>query len=151
MQTKKISFILAVLFATFFSVAKAQTNAGLSGSDLNSIVQQCVDLPGLQSFYPVHGKGNADQINIVNYPYAFPSETTVLKGGQQVKFISNESFSKEPVANYFMFRRIEQSGKEVKVIGNYFYTVNGSHLNKSIAIDYSNNNGTWTINKSTIK
>ncbi|MCF8450534.1 MAG: hypothetical protein K9G49_11755 [Taibaiella sp.] len=152
MQTKKIRFIFQFMmfFATFFSVARAQTPGGLTASDLNSIVQKCIDLPGIQTFYPADGSGHLNQINIVNYPYVFPSGMTVSKDGQAVEFISNESFSKSPVAEYFMFRRIMQTGTTVKLIGNYYYTVSGNHLNKSIAIDYSQSAGVWTITNSTI-
>lgn len=139
-----------MFFAAFFSVAKAQTTNGLSASDLSSILKKCIDLPALQTVYPVDASGNLNQINIVNYPYSFPAEVAVTKAGKPVNFISNESFAKSPVDNYFMFRRVQQSGSTVNVIGNYFYTSNGAKLNKSVIIAYINNAGNWTITNSTI-
>ncbi len=153
MLTKRIRFIfqLTMFFASFFTVAKAQTNNGLSAADLSSIIKKCIDLPALQSAYPVDASGNLNQINIVNYPYAFPAEVAITKAGKTVNFISNETFAKSPVDNYFMIRRIQQSGATVNLIGNYFYTLNGAKLNKSLVIAYINNAGNWTITNSTIK
>ncbi len=149
MQTKKISFILAMFFATFFQVAKAQSTDGLSNSDLQKIVQQCIDLPGLQTFYPT-GSGDASQMSIVNYPFVFPSEVVFTRGGHAVHFVPKESIDKSSFTNYFMFRRIQPNGSTAKLVGNYYYTVGANHLNKSIAIDYTNNSGVWTITNSTI-
>lgn len=151
MQTKRFRFIfpLTILFVTFFSVAKAQTG-GLTTSDLSSIVQQCVDLSGLQSYYPVDGSGNLEQINIVSHPYVFPSGMTVSKGGNAVNFISNASFSTSPVANYFMFRSIAQSGTTVNLSGHYYYNSGGTQSIKSITIDYTSSSGVWTITSSSI-
>lgn len=152
MQTKKVRFIfqLTMFFASFFTIAKAQTNNGLSASDLSSIVSKCIELPALQTAYPLDANGNLNPINIVNYPFAFPADVAVTKSGKSVKFISNETFTKSPVDNYFMFRRIQQSGSTVNLVGNYFYTSNGAKLSKSIIIAYINNAGTWTISNSTI-
>lgn len=121
-----------------------QANQGLTAGDLSRIVQQCVDLRELQAFYP------AGQVSILNYPYDFPAETKVTKGSQNVNFISQKAFSPTIMSNYFMFRSIQQTGNTVSVVANYFYERNGAKANKSIAIDYTNTSGVWTISKSTI-
>lgn len=152
METKRLRFIipLIVFFATMFSSAKAQTSTDLSAAELSSIVQKCVDLSGIQSFYPVDGSGNVLQVNVVSYPFEFPTGMSVSKAGSAVNFISNASFSATPVDNYFMFRRIQHTDNTVTLSGHYYYTVSGSHLTKAITIDYANTSGTWTITNSTI-
>jgi len=153
MLTKKVRLIfqLTMIFVSFFSIAKAQKSNSLSASDLSSIIKKCIDLPAMQTYYPVDGKGNLNQINVVNYPYAFPSEMNLTKDGKAVNFISNESFSKSPVTNYFMFRSINKNDATVSLVGNYFYTTDGTKSNKSIVITYSNSAGEWAITNSTIK
>ncbi|WP_305030289.1 hypothetical protein [Hymenobacter convexus] len=126
---------------------------GLSLSDLQAVVQQALDLPALQQYYPVDANNTLQPVNIVQLPLAMPAGLTLTKGGSPVNFIAitPAQFSNLAVDAYAMFRSIEASGTGVSVRFNYFYkAADNSPHTASVALQYQQDATGWHVVNSTV-
>ena len=146
------SQLLGLLYALIFPLmlsnnVNAQTTSyyGLNLSELNGVIQNCIDLQALQQYYPLNTDGSLKQVNIRQYPITFPAGTQLSKGGNVVNLL-NASESTDALDAYFMFRSIETSQNTLTVKANYFYKDNSQMLKTvSVTINFQNANSSWTI------
>jgi hypothetical protein len=150
-----VAFFMVLVLACFSSPkASAQASTfGLSLNDLQSIVQQSIDLPALQQYYPVNADNSLQPLNIVQLPLALPTNMTLIKGSNPVNLIaiSRAQFSTLTVNSYAMFRSIEASGTTANVRFNYFYkTADQSAHTVFVTLEFQNSTTGWNIVNSTV-
>lgn len=162
-QKMRTLFLMLVLGCGSVGSAFAQDVAsvapqtfGLGASELQSILQKCVDLPGMQKYYPVDAAKHLQPVNIMQLPIAFPAEVSASKGGQPVNFInvSKANFSRQAApAAYAMFRTIEHSGDAVQVHFNYFYKTGAEQTLQPlfVVVDFKKSGTQWTVVTSSVK
>ena len=122
------------------------TNSGLETSELSKVVQVILDAPELQKYYPIDSDNSVKQINIVQYPFSFPSDLSVSKGGKAINFVSNSELSQSKPEAYFMFRRVDASANSAKLVFHYFYKVSEqSSKILSGVVDLQKSGSNWSI------
>lgn len=162
-QKMRMLFLMLVLGCGSVGSAFAQDAAsvatrtfGLGASELQSILQKCVDLPGMQKYYPMDAANHLQPVNIMQLPIAFPAEVSASKGSQPVNFInvSKTNFSRQAApAAYAMFRTIEHSGDAVQVHFNYFYKTGAEQKQKPlfVVVNFKKSGTEWNVATSSVK
>jgi hypothetical protein len=136
------------------SPLKTAENFGLTPSELQSIVQKCLDIPELQKYYPTDGQKNLKSVNIVQQPLQLPTGMKLAKGGKPVNLIaiSRSQFSHLSANAYSMFRSIEVSGSTASVRFNYFYRdTNQARRTVFVTLNLHNSTKGWDVVNSTVK
>ena len=133
---------------------KAQT-FGLEASELQNILQKCLDLPAMQKYYPVAADNTLLPVNVMQLPIAFPVGMAVVEGGQPVNFlaVSKSEYSRMVApAAYAMFRTIEHTDNSVLVHFNYFYKGVEQKMKPLFVVVAFEKMGTkWNVTTSSVK
>lgn len=153
---KSFYYLMTFIAITFCATSSnAQTvfdpeTSGISNTELNTILQACIDLPELQKYYPVANDGKKEQLNIVQYPLSF-GDLVLNKDSKSVNLVSNIDIDKLTESNYFMFRRVLPNQNQVKVIFNYFYGKDSEgKKNIALVLDFSKTESVWSIVNSSL-
>jgi hypothetical protein len=145
--------LILIFFSTSSTLAQTVFNpetSGISKTELNTILQTCIDLPELQKYYSVAADGSKEQLNIVQYPVSF-DDINLIKHSKSVNFIQNSDIDKLTNSNYFMFRRILPNQNQFKIIFNYFYNKDSEgKRNITIILDLSKSDSVWSIINSSL-
>jgi hypothetical protein len=141
------------LFSTSSALAQTAFNpetSGISKTELNIILQSCIDLPELQKYYSISADGSKEQLIILQYPLSF-GDINLIKNSKSVEFKQNTDIDKLSNSNYFMFRRILVDQNQFKIIFSYFYNKDSQgKKNITIILDLSKSDSVWTIINSSI-
>lgn len=138
---KRILFV-AMLFMLCTS-AQAQSRA-----DKTMVLQECIDLKGLQEYYPKDGDGGIRRLYIVQDPIAFPEGMAVAKAGKFPALLSKAQLDGGQIHAYFRFSQLDFTDTTALVVFVYHYEEAQS---VSVTVELKKENYEWFVTKSNIE
>jgi len=95
---KRYLLILTMLLGAFCSQGQNQ-------NDMTALLQKCIDLPELQSYYPLDANGKPDEVYINFWaPTIFSTDLVVTSHGEKLKFLPMSQASPSFQNALFMFK-----------------------------------------------
>jgi hypothetical protein len=135
------NFTLITLFtlATCFAV-------GQSRQDQAQVLQHCIDLPGLQKYYPMNDEGKPKQICILQHGVSFPPDIEVSKFGKSVLLCDKSQIAALGINSYFLFWefKIDQNSAKVDFVYNYIDSGTLPKMQK-MTVELQKSNDSWAI------
>ena len=90
-------------------------------TDQEAIIQQCIDLPGLQEHFPREYSGNFIPVHIMQYPIQFDEGLNIRKFEAPPVFMSREEIYDNNVGAYFLFEKIDEMERHALVKFSFYY------------------------------
>lgn len=130
---KKYLLIFALLLG-------AVSSWGQTVPDQAAVVQKCLDLPGLEQYYPAN-----QQVYIMQYPYVFPAGLIVSKFGKPVQLVDRAVIAGKDAKAYFLFQSFSVEGNTANVKFDFYYnySANKTYLNGTVIL--VKNSDIWTV------
>jgi hypothetical protein len=135
---KKYLLIIAMFLGTLSSW-------GQTVADQAAVIQRCIDLPGLQQYYPMAPDQTSEQVYVVQQPVLFATGLAVSKFNKPVVFVANSTdVTNYPVA-YFVFEVLTFNGQTANVVFNFYYPnpANKSKIKGTVALSKVGEN--WVV------
>ena len=139
-------FLQAIFVVSIFQFGSPISTFAQSTQDSTSVLQQCLDLPQLQQYYPKDGNGNPLQANIMHHVLEFPANLNLAHGGLGINYLPQTEISLIPFPGFFIFRNISIGINNSNVVFNFFYKINTAYfriVNVNVELEKSGSN--WTI------
>jgi len=133
-------FVILVMAGTS---VQAQTRA-----DKAMILQECIDLKGLQEYYPKDGDGGIRRLYIVQDPIAFPEGLAVAKAGKFPALLSKTQLEGGQIHAYFRFSQLDFTETTALVVFVYHFEEAQS---VSVTVEFKKENYEWFVTKSNIE
>jgi hypothetical protein len=110
------------------------------------VLQHCLDLAGLQPYYPKNTDGTYMQLRVLQHGVSFPTDLTVSKAGMPVAFMDKDQIAGDAVDAYFLFFEFDITGKSASVSFVYHYDQTTS-LKKMqvVSLELQKAGNTWSI------
>lgn len=147
LSKKEAMKIVQILFISCFVFCVSQTKLiAQSSNDQQLVLQQCIDLPAMQQYYPIDGNGKLIQANIMKNALLLPDDMNLTLGGMDINYIPQSEISSIPFGGFFTYRNILTEGNKSNVVFNFFYkknTLNFRIINVNVELEKSGSN--WTI------
>ena len=142
---KTISLMILFTMATISAI-------GQSRNDQTRILQQCIDLPDLQQYYPYETDGVRKPVYILQHGVSFPSDIEVSKFGKRVQLVDKAQLSYLKISSYFLFWefKTDQNSAQVDFVYNFINADNLPRM-KRVNLELQKNNETWTVSKTKIE
>jgi hypothetical protein len=138
----KKSLIVILLFVLALNASSQ------SRSDQTQVVQQCIDYPAFEQYFPIDEQKNPDQLVVLYYhPQFFPIDLPIKKFGKEIKFVTSKQLAELKPKGYFLFKRFEIRENQASVIISYNYTVDGSTRNLQYSLFFENENDVWKLSR----
>lgn len=109
-------FILLCLLAGTIWPAQGQTS-----SEQSLVLQQCFDLPQLQSYYPKDASGHIRQLVIMNHGVAFDVNLSATKDGMAPMILGKNDMVGGQADAYFLFNELTIGQSKARVVFAYYY------------------------------
>ncbi|HQQ98263.1 MAG TPA: hypothetical protein PLX35_13425 [Cyclobacteriaceae bacterium] len=138
---KQVLFSLMVMM--MWTSVQAQTRA-----DKALVLQECIDLKGLQEYYPKDGDGGIRRLYIVQDPVALPENMAVAKDGKFPAMLSKAQLDGGQIHAYFRFSQFDFTDKTALVVFVYHYE---ETLNVQVTVELKKENYEWFVTKSSIE
>lgn len=115
-------------------------------TDMEAVIQKCVDLPELQGYYPQNTDGSFVPVHIMQYPMRFDEGLNIEKHGEPPVFMTREEINDNNIDAYFLFERIEWVSNQAFVKFSFYYDCkSGSPQYLHFVIDMIKNNDLWEV------
>lgn len=135
--------LLSVMVLMMWTSAQAQTRA-----DKALVLQECIDLKGLQEYYPKDGDGGIRRLYIVQDPIAFPEGMAVAKAGKFPAMLTKAQLDGGQIHAYFRFSQFDFTDTTALVVFVYHYE---ETLNVQVTVELKKENYEWFVTKSSIE
>lgn len=132
------------------------TNQGFSQqattTDQAQVIQACIDLPGMQQFYPRNSEGIEEPLYIYYYhPLLFSNDLELTRSGKPVS-LKVMATSVESMTNpFFLFSSFIITGNTASTQYDFYYTQGGLQHKVQVKVDLEKSENKWTIIKTDIK
>lgn len=91
-------------------------------SDKAKILQQCIDLPDLQSYFPQNNVGAYLPVCIAQHGVLFEGNMAISKFGQNIIFKNKEEIMNDRTSAFFLFNTFEINQNSAKVSYSFYYS-----------------------------
>jgi hypothetical protein len=138
---KKLLLTIVVLFTVLSSYCQVAV-------DEAAILQQILDLPDMQQYYPKKTDGSLKQLCIMNSPNTFTGDVSSVLDVSRVEFRSSESIKEGMIPAYFAFRVLEVDKATATATVNYFFNYNyssGEYKVLTINVDLQKSGNNWSV------
>jgi hypothetical protein len=137
---KKVLLIAVVMMVC--TSMHAQTRA-----DKALVLQECIDLKGLQEYYPKDGDGRIRRLYIVQDPIAVPENMAVAKDGKFPALLSKTQLEGGQIHAFFRFSQFDFTENTALVVFVYHYEEAQS---VQVTVTLKRENYEWFVTQSTI-
>ena len=137
----KVTLLFLLLSALVLTDTSPQDDAA-------QILQNCINLPQLQTYYPVDANGDTKQLNVMQHGVSFPEDINVRANGKSLSFLSKNQVNQTESIAYFLFHEFRISGNSATVA--FVYQYNEKHL-IVISLELQKTVDTWSVTKSNIE
>lgn len=120
----------------------------INTSDSASIFQACLDMPGLQKYYPKNADNSYKQVSVMQFPVAFPVNLAVSKFQKTILFQSRGSIYTNKVDGFFLFKSLSISGASATVIFEYNYNYQSAPAAYEVSLTLQKTGDGWIISNS---
>ncbi len=122
---------------------------GQSKQDQTQILQKCIDLPELRTYYPLDQDGNLKQVYIKFWhPMLIPSDLIVSLGGKALKFqVMSEN---KRVDAYLIFKIFKIDSESANVTFDLFYDGSAPIQIAQVNIEFFKTGNNWEIKDSNL-
>ena len=118
----------------------AVSSWGQTVADQAAVLQKCLDLPGLQQYYPAN-----QQVYIMQYPYVFPAGITVTKSGKPVQLVDRAVIAGNDAKAYFLFHTFSAGGNTANVKFDFYYNFSANKTIMSGTVLMVKNGDIWNV------
>jgi hypothetical protein len=91
-------------------------------SDRAKILQQCIDLPALQSYFPQNNLGAFLPVYVVQHGVLFEGNMAISKFGKNVIFQNKEEIMNNQICAFFLFNKFEINQNTATVSYSFYYS-----------------------------
>ena len=122
---------------------------GQSKQDQTQILQKCIDLPELRSYYPIDQNGNLKPVYIkFGHPVLIPTDLIVSLGGKDLKFLVMSENRK--VDAYLNFKIFKINSESASVTFDLFYDGPAPQQIAQVNIEFYKTGNNWEIKDSNL-
>ncbi|HVS93614.1 MAG TPA: hypothetical protein VHE59_16360 [Mucilaginibacter sp.] len=118
--------------------------------DSLEILQQCLDLPVIQSYFTRQTDGTPKQVYVMQYPVKFPDDLALTKFGQPVRFRSRADIRSEKAEVFLIFKTFSITGDDASVN----FTLNSDYTTKpnivEVTVQLHRSGQTWVVSQKQI-
>ncbi|MBS1501270.1 MAG: hypothetical protein JST32_04365 [Bacteroidetes bacterium] len=118
--------------------------------DSLEILQQCLDLPVIQSYFTRQADGTPKQVYVMQYPVKFPDDLALIKFGQPVRFRSRADIRSEKADVFLIFKTFNIAGDDASVN----FTLNSDYTTKpsivEVTVQLHRSGQTWVVSQKQI-
>jgi hypothetical protein len=118
-------------------------------SDSSLVLQACLDMPGLQSFYVKNPDDSYKPVYIMQAPIAFPAGLSVSKFQQDVIFESRAGIYSNNRDAFVIVKSFLIEGSVAKVAFDYNYHYTTTPAAFEVILTLEKNGADWTITNTT--
>jgi len=142
---KKITFIVLFAIANICAFGQSQ-------QDKAQILQLCIDLPGLQQYYPFDTDGTHKQIVVMQHGVSFDTDIEVSKFGKSVQFLDKNEIGVMNITSYFLFwtYKIEQDVAHIDFLYHYLDTEN-QLVTLRVVVEMQKSYDLWIVQNTNIE
>jgi hypothetical protein len=119
-----------------------------SPSDQTLVLQHCLDLQQLQSYYPKDAFGNIRQLVILEHGVAFSRDLNVSKNGLAPAFLEKKDMVGGQADAYFLFNQVSIGEQKAHVVFAYYFAANSL---VSVTLEMVRAGGAWSVINSKIE
>lgn len=142
---KRYLLIFTILMGAVCSYAQSK-------SDQAQVLQQCIDLPSIQSSFIKDGGAKPEQLGILVPGFAFPTDLTVTKFGKNVRFLSKSDLNAEGFTDYLFISKFEVKGRSASVTLIYYRNAFSNNFSSAqLNVELSKSGDTWNVVNSNIE
>lgn len=125
---------------------------GQSRQDQAQILQQCIDLPELQQYFPIGNDATPKQICILQHGVSFPSAIEAAKFGKSVQLMDKKQLSESGTNSYFLFWefKTDQNAAHVDFVYNYIGSDSQPKMQRVI-LELQKRGEVWIVVKTNIE
>lgn len=150
-KSSRILFPVLLLILSFFSGQQVNAQSEET-SDQVQVMQKCIDLEGLQSFYPKNRDGSFKTLKVMQHAISFPHSIAVSHRGRSLDFIGKGEATGGFTEAYFLFNQFQITGRDAWVELVFYYDQSGSvGKMQVVSLKLQKNGSTWTITQSKIE
>jgi hypothetical protein len=125
---------------------------GVNAKDAASIIQNCLDLPGLQKYLTVDKAGNLSQLYVYYYhPILFPVDLVIAREGKSLQFKPVTMALNKITDDFMLFKIFETKENTASVSFEYYYDHAVSQKLIQVNLDLQKVGDSWTVSKTTLK
>ena len=135
----------ACLLVILFTMVTMST-FGQNSHDQTQILQQCIDLPDLQQYYPYENDSVRKPVCILQHGVSFPSGIEVSKFGKSVLLCDKSQIAAMGINSYFLFWEFKIDQNSAKIDFVYNYVDSGSLPKKQkISVELKKIKDSWAV------
>jgi len=133
-----------LLLLILFAASVCSHANGQSAPDISSVLQKCIDLPGLIDHYPQNGDGSCKQIVVMQHAVSFPSGTDVTLSGVPVLFKSKQEVMSSD-SPYFLFWDFTLSANTARIAFSFYFDRPGSDTSVAVNVYMEKSGSEWQV------
>jgi|APMI01.1.fsa_nt_gi hypothetical protein len=124
---------------------------GQTQNDMTALLQKCIDLPGLQSYYPLDENGKLDEVYINFWaPTIFSTDLVVTSHGEKLKFLPMSQASPSYENAFFLFKNCEITPTFAIILFEFTYNYKTQPKVLDVKLTLQKVNDIWEISDTQI-
>lgn len=121
-------------------------------SDSTAVIQKCIDLPSVQTYFSKNTDGSYKQVNVMNFPVSFDKVINISKFGQPVLFSPRSEMNNINPDVFLFFKTFQITGTTASVDFEISYNrLSSTSGFVMVSASLTKTNGIWSISSSTLK